>query len=137
MIGLTTSIADRVHRLKRHNPGPAIPDGDGGSASSWVPLLPLEVSAAIRPPRASDLERLAAGTVISTAMRVIAFPFDPLVTTATRVLWTDPAGRSHVASVTGVDNPDGRCVETVLLAVELLDAPPPEDTSWIQQGWLQ
>jgi head-tail adaptor len=122
MIGPKTAIGARSHLVQLQNPGPGVPDGDGGTTQSWFPLTPASVYAAIRPPTGQDLERLAAGTVISTAMRVITFPFHPQVSTATRVIWLDPYGRSHVASVTGVDNPEQRCIETVCLCVELLEA---------------
>jgi hypothetical protein len=70
-------------------------------------------------------------------MRVITCPFHPQVSTSTRASWTDPAGYLHTASVTGVDNPEGRCVETVCLCVELLAEVPVEDTSWIEAGWAE
>jgi len=117
-----TPIGQRSHLVQLQNPGPAVSDGDGGTTQTWFALTPASVFAAIRPPTAQDLERLAAGTVISTGMRVITFPFHPQVSTQTRAAWLDPAGRSHVASVTGVDNPEERCIETVCLCVELLDA---------------
>lgn len=102
------------------NPGVAVPDGDGGFTTSWYALTPATVYAAIDTPTARDLERLAAGTVISSALRTVTFDFHPQVTTATRLAWTDVFGRAHLASVTGVDNPEERCIETVCLCVELL-----------------
>lgn len=137
-IGLSrASVGARIQRVTLQNPGPSVSDGDGGFTQQWVALTPGIVSAAIRPPTAQDLERLAAGTVIAHGQRVVTFPFHPQVTTATRLLWTDPAGRDHHASVTGVDNPDERCVETVCLCVELLDAAPIVDDSWIEAGWSE
>jgi head-tail adaptor len=138
MIGPKTAVGARPHRVQLLNPGPAVSDHDGGTTQSWFTLTPAFVDASIRPPTGQDLERLAAGTVIATALRVITFPFHPQVTMQTRVRWTDRVGRLHTASVTGVDNPDDRCVETVCLCVELLDAPlPVVDPGWIQTGWLQ
>jgi hypothetical protein len=138
VIGTKTSIADRPHRVTLENPALAVEDGDGGSTpSGWLTLAPGIVSASIRPPTAQDLERLAAGTVIATGARVITFPFHPQVTLSTRVSWTDPVGALHTASVTGVDNPEGRCIETVCLCVELLADVAVEDTSWIESGWTE
>ncbi len=122
MIGVQTSIADRQLQVTLQNPGgPAIPDGDGGSTPATpVDLIPATVFAAGRSPTAADLERLAGGTVIASASRVLTFPFHPQVTTQTRVSWTDAAGRAHAANVTGVDTPGDRCVETVVLCVEIV-----------------
>jgi head-tail adaptor len=122
MIGPKTSIGRRFTLVTLQNPSAAVPDGDGGTTQAWFNLSPDQVYAAIRSPTAQDLERLAAGTVIATGQNVLTFPFHPQVSTATRALWLDLVGRSHVASVTGVDKPEQRCNETVCLCVELLDA---------------
>lgn len=114
------SSGARPHRITLQNPGTPAPDGDGGFTQTWADLSPATVYAAILPATARDLERLAAGTVIATGMRVLTFPFHAGVTTKTQVSWTDPAGRAHVASVTGVDNPEERCLETVCLCVEVV-----------------
>src|SRR6185503_14429334 len=111
---------DRRHLVTLENPGPPVPDGDGGFTQSWTLLAPAIVAAAIRPPTAQDLERMAASTVISTSMRVVTFPFHAGVTTKTRLTWLDPAGRSHTANATGVDNPEERCIETVVLCSEVV-----------------
>jgi head-tail adaptor len=95
-------------------------DGDGGSTEVVTPLVPPTRRAEIKPATARDLERLTAGTVISTETLLVTMPFHPLVTTKTRVAWTDLVGRAHTANVTGVNNPDGRCRELVLVAVEVV-----------------
>lgn len=120
ILGPTVPISQRQQRITFQNPGPAVPDGDGGFTQVYAPLSPADLFAAIAAPTARDLERLAAGTVISTAMRMITFPFHPDVNTETRITWTDVAGRPHAASVIGVDNPGERCIETVVLAVEIV-----------------
>jgi head-tail adaptor len=139
MIGPKTSIGGRPHLVSLQNPGPAVSDGDGGTIQDWFNLSPAKVYAAIRSPTAEDLERLAAGTVIATGKHVLTFPFHAQVSTATRAMWIDPAGRSHVASVTGVDHPEQRCIETVVLCVELLNAPALVlEDSWMERGaWVE
>jgi head-tail adaptor len=116
-----TRIGDRRTLVSLQNPsGPPVPDGDGGSTQPYADCDPSTVLAAIRTPTVRDLERMAAGTVISTAMRILTFPFHKDVTTKTQLTWTDVAGRAHTANVTGVDNPEDRCIETVVLAVEVV-----------------
>jgi hypothetical protein len=51
---------------------------------------------------------------------IVIVPFHAGVTTKTRLTWLDRAGRSHAANVTGVNNPDQRCVDLVLVAVEVV-----------------
>jgi len=117
MIGLTrASVASRPHRVTFQNPGPGIPDGDGGFTLTWTDLVPAAMSVEIKPATAVDLERVAAGTVLSTASHVITGPYHPQVTTKTRVLFN---GREF--HVTGVANPDERNAEMVLVCVEIVE----------------
>ncbi|MEP7304212.1 MAG: hypothetical protein ABJA98_01715 [Acidobacteriota bacterium] len=120
MIGLRTGVGARPHRVTLQNPlGPPVPK-PGGFTQAYADLVPPTVYAAIAVPTGKDLERLAAGTVISSAMKVVTFPFHPQVTTKTRASWVDMSGRTHTANVTGVDNPEERCIETVCLCVEIV-----------------
>jgi head-tail adaptor len=93
-------------------------NADGGFDDVLTPLSPATLFADIRPATARDLERMAAGTVISTETLLVMLPFHAGITTKTRLTWLDRAGRSHAANVTGVNNPQQRCVELVLVAVE-------------------
>lgn len=123
MIGVARPISERSQWVTLQNPGggPGLPDLDGGTqARAWQDLDPPAVFAAIEAPSGPDLERLAAGSVLTTAAKVITMPFHPGVTTETRASWVDAAGRAHVASVTGVDNPGEACVSTVALCVEIV-----------------
>jgi SPP1 family predicted phage head-tail adaptor len=115
MIGPRTSTAERPHRVLLQNPGPAVPDGDGGYTQSWTDLVPPALSGRIAPPTARDLEMLGAGTVTSAITHVISGPFHHDVTTKTRLLFN---GRIfHVVSVANVEE---RRAEMVLLATELV-----------------
>jgi head-tail adaptor len=97
------------------NPGPAVPDGDGGFTQSWTDLTPAAVSAKIAPATAADLERLVSGTVLATATHIVTMPYHPGVVIASRVLFN---GRQF--SVTGVANPEERNVETIAVCVEIV-----------------
>jgi head-tail adaptor len=112
---------ERRHLVTLTVVGPAVSDGDGGFTQAPIALVPSPVYAAIRTPTARDLERLAPGTVIATQSLLVTLPFHPAVTTKTRLAWTDPAGRVHVANVTGVNNPDQRCIDLELVVVEVVD----------------
>ena len=100
--------------------GAPVPDGDGGYTEAVVLLTPPTRYAEIQPATTRDLERLAAGTVLATESLLVTMDFHPSVTTKTRLTWTDPAGRSHAANVTGINNPEGRCVELILVVVEVV-----------------
>lgn len=114
-VGSRTAVADRPHRVTLQNPGPAVPDGDGGFTQSWTDLVPPAMSAKIAPAAARDLERVAAGTVIATASHLVTMPYHPQVTTQTRILFN---GRTF--SVVGVSNPEENNVELVLVCVEVV-----------------
>jgi len=115
MIAPKTSISERPHRATFQNPGPAVPDGDGGSAQSWTDLVPPSLSVRISPATAVDLERVAAGTVLSTNTYIVKGPYHPQVTTQTRMLYD-----GRMFSVTGGGSPDERKVEMELVAVEIV-----------------
>jgi head-tail adaptor len=132
LIGLRTSTAKRPHRVMYQNPGPGVSDGDGGVTQSWFNLVPPELSVEIKPATAKDLERVAAGTVIATASHIVTGPYHAGVSTKTRIVF---GGR--VFQVVGVSNPEERNIETIAVCVELLEAIPVADTSWIQAGWTQ
>jgi head-tail adaptor len=114
-VGPTTAIADRPHRVTLQNPGPAVPDGDGGYAQSWIDLAPPALSAKIAPATARDLEKVAAGTVLSTASHIVTMPYHPQVTTKTRILFN-----GRVFNVTGVATPDEGGVETIAICAEVV-----------------
>jgi SPP1 family predicted phage head-tail adaptor len=115
MVAPKTAVGSRPHRVTLQNPGPAVPDGDGGFTQSWTDLVPPAVSAQIAPATARDLERVAAGTVLSTATHLVTMPYHAGVTTKTRILFN---GRSF--SVTGVADPEERHVETIAICVEVV-----------------
>ena len=110
-----TPAGKRIHWITLENPGPAVPDGDGGFTQVYVPLTPSGAWASIDTASARDQERLAAGTVISSKSSLVKFPYHSGVTTKTRITCG-----SSVMSVVGVDNPERRNIETECLAVEVV-----------------
>lgn len=103
------------------NPGAPIPDPDGGYTETLTALSPSGSWAAIEPASAGDLERLAAGTVITTASHVITLPFHPGVTIETRISYPDPRkGRTRMFQVTSLHDPDEANRELVIVAEEIL-----------------
>ena len=110
-----TSINDRPHRVTLQNPGPAVPNNDGGYTQSWTDLVPPAWTVKIAPATAADLERVTAGTVLATATHLVTGPYRADITTQTRVLFN---GRQF--SVTGVSNPEERNVETIAVCVEVV-----------------
>ena len=120
MIGMQVGISDRVRRIALDVPGKPVPDGDGGYTQGFDPLDPPALYGKIEPASTAAIERLAAGTILSTATHLITVPFHPGVTTTTRAQWTDDALRPHTANVTGVINVDERCVTLVLGAAEVV-----------------
>ncbi len=115
MIGPKTSVSRRPHRVTLQNPGPSVPDGDGGYTQSWTDCTPPAMDAEIKTATARDLERVAAGTVLSTATHMVTMPYHPQVRTASRIVFN-----GQFFNVTGVDNPDKRNVETVAVCVEIV-----------------
>lgn len=103
------------HRVELQNPGAAVPDGDGGFTQTWSALSPSPVWVSITPASARELERLAAGTVLSTASHIVRGRFHPGVSTKTRIVFG-----TRLFSVTGVANTEEKNEEMILTAVEVV-----------------
>jgi head-tail adaptor len=96
-------------------PGAGVPDGDGGSTQTWADLTPPTWYCRITPATEKDLERVAAGTVLSTNMSIVKGPYRSDLTTGARLIYN--TRRLHV---TGVANPEEANVELVLVCVEIV-----------------
>jgi head-tail adaptor len=110
------AIADRPHYCTFQAEGTPVPDGDGGYTTGWGDLDPPQMFMRIDPATAADLERLSAGTVISTATHIIRGPFHPGVTTKSRVVCN-----GHTYNVRGFANRELRDIDMVLLCEELVE----------------
>lgn len=98
-----------------------VDDPGGGYTETWAPLSPSPVPAAIDPATAANLEHVVASAVQSSLTHIVTIRFHPGVTLATRGSFTDRAGRLHVLTVRGMQNPQQRdrvlklaCEEVVL-----------------------
>lgn len=119
LIAPATPIYRRPHRVRLDGPlGPPIPDGEGGSTQPRGDLHPPMVYAEIHRASAADLERVTAGTAITTATHLITMPYHPEVTTDTQIYFG-----SHLFYVRDVQDPDFRHVETICICEELVPQP--------------
>lgn len=107
-----TTIGDRRHLITLQNPGPPVPTGTGYT-QTWTDLVPPTMFAKIDIATGRDLERQAAGTILSAATHIVTMPYHPGVTTKTRIIF-----EGRTLNVTGVGDPDERHVETVAVCVE-------------------
>lgn len=114
ILGPTQPIGARQKRVTFQNPGPVVPDGYGGFTQSWTDLTPA-ADARISPATAHSLERVAAGTVISSATHIVTVPYRAGISTKTRILVD-----GRVLNVTSVQDPDERHVELVLVCEEVV-----------------
>lgn len=114
ILGPTVPISQRQKRITFQNPGPAVPDGDGGFTESWTDLPPA-ADAKVAPASQSALERVAAGTILTTATHVVTVPYRAGVSTKTRILLD---GRR--LNITSVQDPDERHVELILVCEEVV-----------------
>lgn len=105
----------RRHLVILENPGAPVADADGGYTHTWAACTPSTWYVAIEPPSARDLERLAHDTVTASRASVMAGPYHPQITTQTRITFG-----TRVFSVAGLDNPEERSIDLVVLAVEVI-----------------
>ena len=111
----TVATGDRRHLVLLHNPGTAVPDGDGGYTQAPEPADPEEWWVKIEAASQRNLERITAATVVSTATHILSGPYHEGVTTKTII-----AFGTRTFHVTSVVNPDERNIETIAIAVELV-----------------
>jgi SPP1 family predicted phage head-tail adaptor len=128
----TVSGGARRHLISLANLGTPVADGDGSFTETATALSPATVWASVKPATAKDLERVASGTVLSTATHIVTMPYHAQVSTTTRIVF---GTRSF--NVTGVSDPEERHIETICVCVELVGVPVVIDTGWIQSHWLQ
>jgi len=114
------SIGERQKRVRLVAPGAMVPDGDGGYTQEDAPLDPPALFAHIRPASQQDLERVTAGTPITTATHLVAMPFHPGVTAQTRIYVENYPRPERVFEVVYIGNPNERNAELVLVCAEVL-----------------
>lgn len=101
-------------------PGTPVPDGEGGSTQTPVPLDPAQWRFAIEKATIRSSERSFAGTAISEASYILTGRFHAGITTKTQISWVDRAGVTHTANVLAVDDIEGAGVQTVALISEVV-----------------
>lgn len=106
-------VSARRH-LVQFQSGVTVPDGDGGSTTTWADILPA-IYCEVKPATQRDLERSTSGTVLSTATSIITGPYLEAVNTKSRALFDD-----RIFSVVGKSTPDERKIEMIILAVEVV-----------------
>lgn len=110
---ISTGLRDKHVTLE--NPGDPVPDGEGGYTEGWQFLWPPMAWAHIAPASATDLERAASGTVLSTATHLVTMLYHPGVTIETRISYG-----ARKFQVTSVRNPDEANRELIIVAEEQL-----------------
>jgi head-tail adaptor len=97
------SIGSYRHLVTVQDPTGTIPDGEGGFTEGWIDLTPATWYMSIAPATVRDLERVASGTVITTATHIITGRYRADVSTGTRVLFDN-----RIFHLTGIRNIDER-----------------------------
>lgn len=114
-----------------------VANADGDYSQSYVALDPAQWRCAIERASVANSESHFASTVIAQATHVIRGRYHPGITTGTRIQWSDRNGDVHIVNVIDAADLEGAGVETLVAAVEIVNAVPPVDTSWVQSGWMQ
>jgi len=125
------SLGSRRHLVRLQSPGIPVPDQDGGFVDTWADLVPPTLYVSIEPATAQSLERITAGTVMSSSMLILKGAYHAQITTKTRVLFN---GRR--LDVVSVMNPGEQGVRIELVCVEVEGAAVVPE-SWMQAGWTQ
>lgn len=130
------AIGSYRHVVAVENPGTPVPDGDGGYTTDYVPADPPTIDASIEFAAARDLERVTAGTVLTTATHLIRTRFHPGITTDSRLIFE---GRRF--EVQSVQNVDQRDIALILICSEVRSdalvntSGPPSGISRNVPGW--
>jgi len=103
------------HLVTLQQPGPVVPDADGGYTEGTVPLNPAQWWCAIQPAAAKDLEAIGAGSVLAQGTHIVKGPYHPGITTQAWLLFN--ARRLNVVYVA---NRDERSIETDLVCTEVV-----------------
>ena len=109
------AIGEYRHRGTFQDPTALVPDGEGGWIEGWADLDPPDWPVRITPATVRDLERVAAGTILSSATHVIEGRWRPDVSLKSRLLF-----EGRIFHVTGINNVDERDMTMRLLVEEQL-----------------
>jgi len=102
-------------RVMVHNPGPPVPDGDGGWVQTWTDSeIPWYV--AIAPAMGSPQERTTGNTVEGMTTSILTGKYRPDVSTASRLTTMDGA----TFEVLSVASPGRRGIELTVVCNEVV-----------------
>ena len=93
------------------HPDAPVPDGEGGYTETWSPLDPATWYVRITPARASDAERVLAGTLVTHRTYLVHGRWHPQISTKARMVH-----KNQVYLITSVENIDARDLEMELTA---------------------
>lgn len=110
------SVGERGHRVLLENPGPSVPDNDGGFVEGWTTLA--NVWGRVAPASATDMERVIAGTVTALLPFIITVPYLAGVSTLTRCTY-----HGRIFAVLGVRNVDERNIRLEIICEERSGSP--------------
>jgi len=116
--GQTVPTGERRHWVDVYNPGDPEPDGDGGWQTPMVSAGAWAVQ--IRPASQRELERVGAGTSVTTATHLVTGRYHDGVKADSRLVF-----RGRTFNVTGVVVPEELNVETIAMCVEVTTPTPP------------
>jgi head-tail adaptor len=110
---MAASRGQKRHKITLQNPGPAVPDGEGGF--TFVPVMFATRMARITPATTRDLERVTSGTVQSSASHLVEFDYLAGVTTKTEIVF-----KTRVFTVEGITNPEEKNVTLICICSEVV-----------------
>jgi len=108
-------IGDYRRYVTLDAPGTATADSDGSYTQTYAALTPAGAWARIESATTRNLERITAGTVLSTATHLVSMRYHAGVTTQTRITYG-----SRQFNVAAVANPDERNIETIAVCIEVV-----------------
>jgi len=110
-------IGERQHQVNVLTPGAASPEagGGGGWSNTPAPATPAVWWVRIRPATVRDLERVTAGTTLTTATHVLEGAYHPGITAESTLTYG-----TRTFYVRGVINPEERNIATIAVCQEVL-----------------
>src|SRR5262245_50843944 len=101
------------HLVTLQGPGGTVPDGDGGWITTPTDLDPPTWWCAINPASVRDLERLTAGTAVTSASFIVTGDYHPGITTQTQITF-----EGRLLFVNGTVDPEERHITTIAFCEE-------------------
>jgi len=111
------NVGENRNLVTVENPGPQVPDGEGGYTQSYVKDKPWR--AAIQKATVRLSESRFSSTVLAHATHILIGRYHKGISTHSRLTWTDFGKRVHVANVLDVNDLDGAGVESDVLVSEI------------------